>query len=319
MTNKKVEMLDIFCGAGGLAQGFKKIGFQITGVDISESAGKTFQLNNKSPFIQADLSKELMKGNYDIIIGGPPCKPWSSVNVTRRGKSHRDYDLLSRYFLHIEYHLPKVFLLENVPPLAKDDDFLKHIKELYKHGYSVKSKVIAYSDYGASTSRHRLIVFGTKGGDAGEFFDKLTQHRQPSRTVKDAIWKLRNTKKYEEKDHVWPELKTIHKYREYYETGKFGWYVLNWNRPAPSFGNVMKTYILHPDAFNGRSARVISVREALLIMGFDWDFDFPQGLGLGTKYQLIVDAVSPVFSLAAAKVIKGIFHKEGSLPDEAAN
>jgi DNA (cytosine-5)-methyltransferase 1 len=70
-------------------------------------------------------------------------------------------------------------------------------------------------------------------------------------------------------DHVWPNLKTIDKYAENYRTNKFGWYVLNWSEPAPSFGNVMKTYILHPDSLNGKPSRVISVREALLVMGFN--------------------------------------------------
>jgi DNA (cytosine-5)-methyltransferase 1 len=124
--------------------------------------------------------------------------------------------------------------------------------------------------------------------------------------VKDAIWKLREKKRNEIPDHVWPELKTIDKYRHYYATGKYGWYILKWNEPAPSFGNVMKTYILHPDSFNGQSTRVISVREALLVMGFDNSFRFPQDLGLGARYQMIVDAVSPVFSYAAARVSKDL-------------
>lgn len=316
-----MRVLDIFCGAGGLAQGFRKAGFEITGADISKTAGRTFELNNKSEFIRADLSKEMINGCYDMIMGGPPCKPWSSVNVTKRGKSHSDYGLLSRYFRHIEYHLPKFFLLENVPPLMKDETFKKNIKKLSKkkHGYSIMGRVIAYSDYGAPTSRHRLIVFGTKEGNAATFFEKLAQYIQSPRTVKDVIWKLRNKKKHAITDHIWPDLKTINKYRNYYETGKFGWYILKWNKPAPSFGNVMKTYILHPDVFNGRPARVISVKEALLIMGFDWDFCFPESVGLGVKYQLIVDAVSPVFSYAAAKVIKRMISGEGSLQDDYPN
>jgi len=302
-----MAVLDIFCGVGGLAQGFRKEGFEITGADISEGAGKTFELNKQGKFKKADLSKELIDGSYDILIGGPPCKPWSSVNVKKRGKSHRDHSLLSRYFCHLEYHLPRMFLLENVPPLAKDLTFRKHIKKIKKYGYSIKSGVVTYSDYGAPTRRHRLIVFGTKDGSAATFFKKLSQYMRSPKTVKDVIWKLRNKEKNEVPDHVWPELKTISKYFKYYETGKFGWYILEWDEPAPSFGNVMKTYILHPDAFNGKPARVISVKEALLIMGFDWDFRFPEGIGLGSRYQLVVDAVSPVFSYTAAKVIRQIF------------
>ena len=52
--------------------------------------------------------------------------------------------------------------------------------------------------------------------------------------------------------------------------------------------------------------RVISVKEALLLMGFDREFHFPQGMGMGIRYQMVTDAVSPVFAYAAACVVKEI-------------
>lgn len=305
-----LRVLDIFCGAGGLADGFQKAGFQVEGADISDHAGKTFELNGTGSFVRVDLSRNLVDGNYGIVIGGPPCKPWSSVNIRKRGKNHRDYHLLSRYFEHIKHHLPKIFLLENVPPLANDQAYVKGIKELMKLKYSIMSSVVTYSDYGAPIRRHRFITFGIKDGDPSLFFDKLSEYKKPAKNVKDVIWELRDADQNEAMDHVWPKLKTIRKYQKYYETGKFGWYVLKWDEPAPSFGNVMKTYILHPDAFDGHEERVISVREALLIMGFDRSFQFPSGIGLGWRYQMVVDAVSPVFSNVAAKVTKEILDDE---------
>jgi DNA (cytosine-5)-methyltransferase 1 len=305
-----MKVLDIFCGAGGLADGFKRAGFKVDGVDISEHAGRTYLLNKVGSFLKADLSCEIIDGDYEIIIGGPPCKPWSSVNIRKRGKMHPDYHLLARYFEHIKYHSPKFFLLENVPPLANDHIYKANIKQLKSICYSVIGKKIIYSDFGAPIRRHRFIVFGARNGDAGLFFEKLSEQKKAAKIVKDVIWHLRDKKKDETNDHVWPELKTIGKYKEYYKTGKYGWYVLDWDQPAPSFGNIMKTYILHPDSFNGRTPRVISVKEAALIMGFDEDFCFPEGLGLGSRYQMIVDAVSPAFSCIAANVIKEIIDEE---------
>jgi len=305
-----MKVLDIFCGAGGLADGFKRAGFEVDGVDISEHAGKTYLLNKVGSFLKADLSCEIIDGDYEIIIGGPPCKPWSSVNIRKRGKMHPDYHLLAKYFEHISYHSPKFFLLENVPPLANDHTYKANIKQLKSVGYSVIGKKIIYSDFGAPIRRHRFIVFGARNGDAGLFFEKLSEQKKAAKIVKDVIWDLRDKKKDEANDHVWPELKTIDKYKEYYKTGKYGWYVLDWNQPAPSFGNIMKTYILHPDSFNGRTPRPISVKEAALIMGFDENFCFPTGLGLGSRYQMIVDAVSPTFSCIAANVIKEMIDEE---------
>jgi DNA (cytosine-5)-methyltransferase 1 len=298
------SVLDLFCGAGGLAQGFKAAGFDVTGVDVSENAGKTFELNQCGRFQKADLSKACLMGTYDVVVGGPPCKPWSAVNTTKRGKAHSDYILLSKFFEHIELLSPKAFLLENVPLVAAEPLLKGHVARLKKRGYSICGKVIRYSDFGASTKRHRYVLFGAKVGKSETFFCELSAHFSPPRTVKDAIWNLRKKEKNEVADHVWPELRTIGKYIDNYKSHKFGWYILNWDEPAPSFGNVMKTYILHPDAFNGGSTRVVSVKEASLIMGFDSRFRFPKEIGLGMRYQMVVDSVSPVFSRVAARIIR---------------
>jgi len=307
------QVLDLFCGAGGLSDGFNRMRFEITGVDNSDLAGKTYELNTHHKFIRADLSKEFISGgSYDVIIGGPPCKPWSSINVTRRGKLHRDYPLLSRYFMQVEQYQPEIFILENVRPLANDITLKRWIRKLkMRLGYSIASSVIRYSDYGASTRRGRLIVVGMLHGNAKRFFQELEKSKSQPATVKHAIWTLRNKDKGEVPDHIWPELKTIDKYRKYYETGKFGWYILKWNESAPSFGNIMKTYILHPDAFNGKPTRVISVKEALLIMGYSKEFHFPEEAGIGARYQMVVDSVSPVFSRLLARVSSTMLNAGG--------
>jgi DNA (cytosine-5)-methyltransferase 1 len=302
-----MKLLDLFCGAGGLAAGFKQAGFEITGVDNSESAGQTFEANSYGKFFNVDLSKQIVRGDYEVVIGGPPCKPWSSVNITKRDRLHNDYHLLARFFRHIELNEPQVFLMENVPPVANTEIFTKLTRRLStRFGYSIQSSIVAYSDYGAPTKRHRLIVFGDREHEAAAFFKNLSTHMHEAATVRDVIWNLRKKAKGEAPDHIWPDLKTISKYLPYYASGKFGWYILKWDAPAPSFGNIMKTYILHPDAFDGIPARVISIREALLIMGFPERFRFPDGLGLGERYQLVADSVSPVFSSQAARVLKKI-------------
>lgn len=253
---------------------------------------------------QSRSLKELIETDSPLIIGGPSCRPWSAVNLTRRGKKHKDYMLLSRFFKHVEHNQPQMFILENVPSITKEITLWRNIKRLKKQGYSVLSQTVIYSNYGAPTKRHRFIAFGIKGKEAALFFKNLSKHERPPTQIKDVIWDLRDKAKGEIRDHVWPNLRTIDKYKRYYETGKYGWYILQWTKPAPSFGNVMKTYILHPDSFNGSTTRVISIKEALLVMGFDKNFHFPEKLGLGARYQMVVDSVSPVFSYAAALTTK---------------
>jgi DNA (cytosine-5)-methyltransferase 1 len=249
-----------------------------------------------------NLSKEIVNGGYDAVIGGPPCKPWSSINTTRRASQHPDFSLLSRFFLHVKKNRPEVFLLENVPPAKPFAE--RRTNRLKSIGYHSASRLIRYSDFGAPTSRHRMIVFGTRHGDPDDFFEALDKKRKSPQTVRDAIGSLANASEGSVRDHEYPKLRTLHKYRRYYETGKFGWYILDWDQPAPSFGNVVKTYTMHPSGWQGHPPRVISVKEALLLMGFEDKFHFPAGLGLSERYQMVVDSVSPVFSAALAKTLR---------------
>lgn len=252
----------------------------------------------------------MIDGQYDAIVGGPPCKPWSTVNLTRRGNKHPDYGLLSSFFKHVEHLLPDIFMMENVVPLQKDEMLYRYLRKLHDLKYSISVQTVCYSDYGAATSRRRLVIFGSRNCDSIPICGMLDAYRKKAMTVRDAIWKLRNKQKGEISDHEWPELKTITKYMPLYREGRYGWYILKWDKPAPSFGNVMKTYILHPDSFNGGESRVISVRESLLIMGFPQEFTFPEGLGIGTRYQMVADSVSPAFSCAAARVIKQLLGRK---------
>ncbi len=296
-----MKVLDLFCGAGGLASGFSKAGFRVHGVDVHPDAKKVFEGNKFGPVTLADLSEKTVFGHYDLVIGGPPCKPWSQINVVRRGEEHADYALLGRFFDHIQWSGARHFLLENVVPARKE--VARHSESMRQAGYSVSIRVVKYSDYGAATSRRRLIAMGSKDIEAEDFFTLLEEYRAPARTVREAIGGLEEVEG-EIPDHEYPHFQTIHKYKKYYETGKYGWYALTWDEPAPSFGNIVKTYTLHPSSWNGSEPRVISIREALLLMGFDEAFVFPPGMGRGRRYQMVSDAVSPVFSYAAARTLK---------------
>lgn len=237
------------------------------------------------------------------MLGGPPCRPWSSVNTVKRERSHRDYRLLGAYFKHVERIQPEVFVLENVPPVKNSGTFEWWARRSEKLGYSIMRTVVKYSDFGAATKRRRFIAIGVMNGDKEETERILNEQKKESTTVKSRIWDLRNQPENAAIYHEWPDLKTIDNYMDYYATGKFGWYKLNWNEAAPSFGNVMKTYILHPMSFDGGDTRVISVREAMLVMGFDEKFQFDKKAGMGQMYQMIADSVSPIFSDALAATV----------------
>ena len=306
------RVLDLFCGAGGLAHGFSREGFEVRGVDRLPVVKEIFQRNSLGEVKVRDLHWKTENGGADVVVGGPPCRPWSTLNLTRRTNDHANYRLMARFMSHVFQNRPKVFLMENVPAAKSHAGELvdRLSTRLSERGYETRAATVKYSDYGAATSRSRLMLFGTRTGDPSVFFEELeAHHKREAATVREAIWGLRNAAPESVPDHQWPLLNTIDKYRERYRTGQFGWYRLNWDNPAPSFGNVMKTYTLHPSSWRGnppRDPRVISVREALSLMGFPESYSFPPEMGLGQRYQMVVDSVSPVFSRAAARVISSL-------------
>lgn len=315
-----LAVLDLFAGIGGMSHGFATAGFVVTGVDNEPAAADTFTLNGVGPAVVKNLRDELELQAVPVVVGGPPCRPWSSVNLQKRGRAHEDHTLLRRFFEHIEGIRPYAFLMENVPPLSNDQDFVALRREIEKQGYSVASRILRYSDFGAATSRRRLFTFGLRPplqASAADFFDLLDSETKPSQTVEDAIGWLRGVQHNGVVDHDWAQVRTIHRYRERYLTGQFGWTQLEWDRPAPSFGSVAKTYILHPDSdLDGAGgARVLSVREVLSIMGFPRDFAFPAGTPRNLRYRMVANSVSPIVSAACARVLKGMLWRGGA-PNE---
>jgi len=242
------------------------------------------------------------------------------VNVTRRQGKHPDRHLLGCFFKHVLKIKPKIFLMENVPSVRNDGSYKFWTRKTAKDGYSLLARVIVYSDYGAPTSRKRLITVGvrktTLRADPEVFFRNLGQYRRKPVSVRKAIWWARKLDHGAYDNHVWSNLKTIGKYRDLYRTNKYGWYKLRYSDPSPSFGNILKTYILHPEAGrDGFPERVLSVREALCIMGFRKTFKLPRDLGLTKKYQMIADAVSPVVSYACARAIRSLLANGGASRD----
>jgi len=307
-----MRVLDLFCGAGGLSLGFRDAGFAVTGADINPHSAEIYSTNNIGKYLEIDLARDSVAGTFDVVIGGPPCRPWSNINRQKRGSLHPDYSLLERFFDHVFELRPRAFILENVPPLRSDKKFRSLVDKAFNEGYSVTSQSLKYLDFGVATRRRRLFTVGFRdfGLNASDFFIRLKQLTETPLTVGQVIRKYEGYAEEELPDHEWPHLKTIGRYQSYYESGKYGWSKLKYDEYAPSFGNIMKTYILHPRAGEeGFPLRVLSVREALAIMGFPEEFRFPSGMGHGIKYQMVANAVSPVAAQKMAQVVREMFER----------
>ena len=104
LKKKKLRVIDLFSGCGGLNEGFIQAGYKTSvSNDFWEPAGKTFLKNNKnSRFILGDITQKEIRNQIikygkgsDVLIGGPPCQAYSMAGARDvddpRGKLFEDY------------------------------------------------------------------------------------------------------------------------------------------------------------------------------------------------------------------------------------
>jgi DNA (cytosine-5)-methyltransferase 1 len=298
--------LDLFAGIGGFSAGFQENGFSVTGVDHEPVAKLVYEAAGFGVGLTRDLSQEMVVKDACVVLGGPPCRPWSAVNLQRRRDRHNDHALLGRFFKNVLEIRPLFVLMENVPALGSDSIYKEGVALLRSNGYDLDARILKYDHYGASTRRRRLFTVGVHQTQVGarSFFTLLGSRRCPQSTVRGAIEWLRDVPCGGVPDHDWSRLQTIGNYRHLYVSGKYGWAQLKYDEPAPSFGSVSKTYILHPEAGDDSfPERVVSVREVLAIMGFDMNVAFPHNTPRAKRYQMAANAVSPAVSRAIASVV----------------
>jgi DNA (cytosine-5)-methyltransferase 1 len=120
-------VVDLFCGAGGLTQGFKdakldNFSFKIVAaVDIWSRAVETYKLNHPEvKVIQGDIRdpevkeklKKITDGHVDVVIGGPPCEAFSLAG--KRDPMDPRARLFYDYVDIVKELNPYMFLMENV-------------------------------------------------------------------------------------------------------------------------------------------------------------------------------------------------------------
>lgn len=200
-TQKKYNVLDLFCGCGGLSLGFEQAGYNILGgVDFNKDSILTFQHNFKTAkTICGDITKiddnEVIKlfKKTDIIIGGPPCQGFSSANRWQKEKEDPRNKLFFEYIRFVNLLKPKAILIENVRGiLTRDNGYAKErITTLLEGmGYKLNMRVLNASDYGAPQNRKRAIIVGVLQDYKPVVYDFDTMETKEKTTVGDAIGEL---------------------------------------------------------------------------------------------------------------------------------
>lgn len=160
-------VLDLFCGCGGLALGFKQAGFEIIGgIDHDSKAIATFNKNLDNGWVD-DLSDASWIDNFkaktgqdklDVLIGGPPCQGFS-LTGTRKFDDERN-KLYNAVFLGAQALKPKVVVIENVRGMATlygGQAKAQVIDKFKSLGYNVTMRILDSAHYGVP--QHRLRLF----------------------------------------------------------------------------------------------------------------------------------------------------------------
>lgn len=175
----KPTTIELFAGAGGLALGIEKSGFEtLSLIEFDKDAADTLKCNRPNWNVICDdianiscLDLEqyfgLKKGELDLLSGGAPCQSFSYAGK-RLGLEDARGTLFYHYAMFLEKLQPKMFLFENVKGLLTHDHGRTYqtILDIFeKAGYTITGsqiKVLNAWDYGVAQKRERLITIGIR-------------------------------------------------------------------------------------------------------------------------------------------------------------
>lgn len=188
-------LVDLFSGCGGLTEGFVSVRDRpgrfvpVGAVELDRYAAATYAANFGPVVHHGDIADWIGIGPpaADVVVGGPPCQGFSAL-----GKRNPDDDrnkLWTRYAEAVAAIRPLYFVLENVPPFLKSDQFCQ-LEEATAPGgdlcdYTLDDSPLTLyaSDHGSAQRRRRAVVVGRKRGLPPITLKSVKAHR----TVRDAI------------------------------------------------------------------------------------------------------------------------------------
>ena len=196
----RIEVIDLFCGIGGLSFGMKSRGFNIlAGYDLDRTCQYAYEYNNDSKFNYKDIRKvtgEEIKSQYSktsikVLAGCAPCQPFSSYAFKNKEKDPNKYDLLYEFGRLVKEVHPDIVTMENVPSIASFKlksvlgDFVVTLKD---EGYNVTYQLVFCPEYGVPQTRKRLVLLASRLGEINLI--PKTHHKDNYITVRDVIGNL---------------------------------------------------------------------------------------------------------------------------------
>jgi DNA (cytosine-5)-methyltransferase 1 len=205
---KSLKSVELFAGGGGMALGAHHAGISpILFLEWEKNSCETLRRNAKSVFglppsrvYESDVrlfTADLIPESFDVLVGGPPCQPFS---IGGKKNGHEDErDLFPEYLRILSKTKPKAFLIENVKGITSsrfkdyveyvhlqlehidecpltDENWQKQLPSLrklkaktHKKSYNVASSLLNAVDFGVPQSRGRFFIVGVRSDLGFEF------------------------------------------------------------------------------------------------------------------------------------------------------
>ena len=334
-----IKVVDLFCGAGGLAFGLKAAGLTIAaGVDLDPACRHPFEVNCKGHFEEksvTDLTTAELDGwfagaDVRVLAGCAPCQPFSTYSQNRKTPDKRWNLLLSFMRLAVELK-PEIVTMENVRGLAAKPIWKEFVSGLEASGYHVVWDEIVCTDFGVPQSRKRLVLIASRLGPID--MPRVATGTLPV-TVREAIADLPKLEAGQASNtdrlHIacklsemnlkrikaskpggtwrdWPAaLRAACHIKESGETYPSVYGRMSWDAPAPTMTTQCFGYgngrFGHPEQH-----RAITLREAAILQSFPRDYSFiPKGVmpTFSKIGMLIGNAVPPKLGEAIGNTIR---------------
>lgn len=170
------EVVDLFCGVGGLTRGLLDAGLDIVaGFDIDPTCQYTYEHNNGVPYnvrnirevTGQDINEIYTPDTTKILVGCAPCQPFSQMRFKLREANEQDekYDLLLEFGRLIEETHPTIVSMENVPQIRETEVYHSFLRILEDNGYNIDARVVFCPDYGIPQTRRRFVLLASLLGE----------------------------------------------------------------------------------------------------------------------------------------------------------
>lgn len=157
------EAIDLFAGCGGLSLGFEACGIRTAGYEMEPDYVATYRANLAGDCQCVKLDVNQVYPSVSVVIGGPPCQPFSVGGKQLGLKDSRDG--FPVFVDAVEKTNPDIWVFENVRGLLYRNKpyFDEVVTRLKSMNYIVEYRLFNVVNYGVPQNRERLIVVGHRG------------------------------------------------------------------------------------------------------------------------------------------------------------